>query len=303
MGGGGGYKTAGGRLMHGGRWRDEHAWPLARTVFTPFYLREGGALATDAPRAQPSATTYRFDPGNPVPSIGGNVSSLLDLLDMPPGVVDPEYAPRTQRFDQIMLAGGFDQVESPRFFGCRPPYLPLGSRADVLVFQTEPLAADTEITGPIEARLWVATNAVDTDFTAKLIDVYPPSRWYPHGYHLNLSDSIVRLRYRNGDGRADFAAPGQAVEVALHAVPDRQPVRARAPHPARHLQLELPALRRQSEHRRGERTRTAARDRRQHRVSRRRAAVAPDPAGDPDRPGPVTGAANGRCLRPGLPHL
>ena len=219
MGGGGGYKTAGGRLMHGGRWRDEHAWPLARTVFTPFYLHEGGALATDAPRAEDSATTYRFDPGNPVPSIGGNVSSLLDLLDMPPGVVDPEYAPRTQRFDQIMLAGGFDQVESPRFFGCRPPYLPLGSRADVLVFQTEPLAADTEITGPIEARLWVATSALDTDFTAKLIDVYPPSRWYPHGYHLNLSDSIVRLRYRNGDGRVDFAPPGQAVEVALTLYP------------------------------------------------------------------------------------
>ena len=219
MGGGTGYKTAGGRLMHGGRWRDEYEWPLARTVFTPFYLHQDGSLSKDPPNEPQSATTYRFDPANPVPSIGGNVSSLLDLLDMPPGVVDPEYAPRTQRFDQIMLAGGFDQVESPSFFGSKPPYLPLGSRPDVLVFQTDPLAMDTEITGPIEVKLWVATNAVDTDFTAKLIDVYPPSEWYPHGYHLNLSDSIVRMRYRNGDGRADFQSPGEVSEITIVLYP------------------------------------------------------------------------------------
>ena len=71
----------------------------------------------------------------------------------------------------------------------------------MLVFQTEPLRGPTEVTGPIEVRLWAATSAVDTDFSAKMIDVYPASAWYPQGYALNLSDSIVRLRYRNGRGR------------------------------------------------------------------------------------------------------
>ena len=219
MGGGEGYKTAAGRLMHGGSWRDEYEWPLARTVFTPYFLHENGSLTTKAPAEQESMTTYRYDPSNPVPSIGGNVSSLLDLLDMPAGIADPEYAPRTQRFNQIMLAGGFDQSESPRFYGAKPPFLPLGSRPDVLVFETEPLPQDTEVTGPIEVKLWVSTNAVDTDFTAKLIDVYPPNQWYPRGYHLNLSDSIIRLRYRNGDGRADFLPPGESTEITIVLYP------------------------------------------------------------------------------------
>ncbi len=70
------------------------------------------------------------------------------------------------------------------------PHLPLGSRPDVLVFQTEPLREPIEVTGPIEVVLWVVTFAADTDFTAKLIDVYPPSAWYPLGYALNLTDSI-----------------------------------------------------------------------------------------------------------------
>jgi len=55
-------------------------------------------------------------------------------------------------------------------------------------------APDQLVPGPIEVHLWVATSAVDTDFTAKLIDVYPPSAWYPQGYALNLTDSIARLR-------------------------------------------------------------------------------------------------------------
>ncbi|MEE8364118.1 MAG: CocE/NonD family hydrolase, partial [Dehalococcoidia bacterium] len=104
-------------------------------------------------------------------------------------------------------------------FGCAPPYLPLGSRPDVLVFQTPPLEGDLEVTGPVEARLWVSSTAADTDFTAKLIDVYPPSAWYPNGYHLNLTDSIMRVRYRNGDGVPDFLPPGRAAEVTITLYP------------------------------------------------------------------------------------
>jgi hypothetical protein len=97
--------------------------------------------------------------------------------------------------------------------------LPLGSRADVLVFQTLPLVQAVEVTGPIEVHLWVATTAVDTDFTAKLIDVYPPSPWYPLGYALNLTDSIARLRYRNGRERSELVKPGEPVEVTITLYP------------------------------------------------------------------------------------
>ena len=174
---------------------------------------------TEPPREDDSATTYRFDPARPVPSIGGNVSSLRDVLPLPTGIADPGYAGRGERTVDVMRPGGFDQREAPGFHGCRPPYLPLGSRADVLVFQTEPLREPTEVTGPIEVHLWVATSAVDTDFTAKLIDVYPPSAWYPQGYALNLTDSIARLRYRNGRERGEPATPGEPVQVTLTLYP------------------------------------------------------------------------------------
>jgi predicted acyl esterase len=219
MGGGSGRRSGAGRLVHGGRWRDEHEWPLARTRFTDYYLHGDGSLSTEPPREASSATTYRFDPARPVPSIGGNVSSLRDVLPLPPGLADPSYAGRAERTVDVMRPGGFDQREAPGFHGCRAPYLPLGSRADVLVFQTAPLPEAVEVTGPIEVHLWVATSAVDTDFTAKLIDVYPPSAWYPQGYALNLTDSIARLRYRNGRERGELVKPGEPVQVTLTLYP------------------------------------------------------------------------------------
>jgi hypothetical protein len=138
---------------------------------------------------------------------------------MPAGIADPSHAGRGERTVDIMAPGGFDQREAPTFHGCRPPYLPLGSRPDVLVFETAPLTESTEVTGPIEVVLWVATSAADTDFTAKLIDVYPPSPSYPLGYALNLTDSIVRLRYRNRRERAEPATPGVPVQVTITLYP------------------------------------------------------------------------------------
>ena len=219
MGGGGGQRTASGRLLHGGRWRDEQEWPLARTRYTAYYLHGDGRLSAEIAAGDGGSTTYRFDPSDPVPSIGGSVSSLAELGDMPAGVADPAFAPRTTRVHQIMDSGGFDQVEGPQFWGCKPPYLPLGSRRDVLVFQTEPLAEDVEVTGPIEVKLWVSSSAVDTDFTAKLIDLYPPSAWYPHGYALNLTDSIMRLRYRKGPERGELLTPGEVAELTIVLYP------------------------------------------------------------------------------------
>ncbi|MEO2035583.1 MAG: CocE/NonD family hydrolase, partial [Planctomycetaceae bacterium] len=219
MGGGSGERTPSGRLMHGGRWRDESEWPLARAQLTPFYLHADGSLRSEPPVEENSSTSYRFDPSQPVPSIGGNVSSLNEVGPLPSGIADAAYAPRNSRNQEIMSPGGFDQHESQRFFGCHPPYLPLGSRPDVLVFQTPLLEDDVEVTGPIEVHLWVSSSAADTDFTAKLIDVYPPIAWYPRGYALNLTDSIVRLRYRNDCERPDFLPPGEVDRMTITLYP------------------------------------------------------------------------------------
>ncbi len=217
MGGGDGHRSTSGRLFHGGQWRDENEWPLARTQYTPYYIHADGVLSPERSVSN-TQTTYRFDPSDPVPSIGGNVSSLSALESLPPGIADPAYSPRSDRTHNVMSAGGFDQVEDPDFFGCRPPFLPLGTRRDVLVYESAPLASDIEVTGPIDVHLWVSSSAPDTDFTAKLIDVYPPNRWYPNGYALNLTDSIIRLRYRNG-GEADFLPPGDIAEITITLYP------------------------------------------------------------------------------------
>ena len=76
-----------------------------------------------------------------------------------------------------------------------------------------------ELTGSVRVRLWVATDAKDTDFTAKLVDVYPPSETLPDGFALNLTDSILRLRYRNGDGRSSPVTPGETYEIEIVLYP------------------------------------------------------------------------------------
>ena len=197
MGGGNGRRTAAGRLRHGGRWRAALEWPPAEGVATPFYLQPGGGLSEQPPQVEEASSRYRFDPANPVPTIGGNISSGLPIME----------------------PGGFDQRESADFYGCQPPYLPLASRPDVLVFQTEPLAADVEITGPVEARLWIASTAVDTDFTAKLLDIYPPSRDYPEGYALNLTDGVLRAKFRNSWREPELLTPGEVYPITIQLYP------------------------------------------------------------------------------------
>ncbi len=194
MGGGSGRRNAQGRLDHGGRWRDEAAWPLERTKNTPFYLRSDGGLAPSRPR-DGAPRTYRYDPRTPVPTIGGTVTSG----------------------QPVMVGGAFDQKEAPEFFGSRPPYRSLAERPDVLVFQTEPLARDVEVTGVIEATLWIASDCPDTDFTIKLIDVYPPSEDYPQGFAMNLTDGILRCRYRDAWDRPQLMQAGTVYQVRVEA--------------------------------------------------------------------------------------
>ncbi len=118
-----------------------------------------------------------------------------------------------------MEPGGFDQRESPEFHGSRPPYLPLAARPDVLVFQTGPLAEDLEITGPVSVQLWISSSAVDTDFTAKLMDVYQPSFDYPEGYALNLTDGILRAKFRTSWDRPELLEPGAVYPVTVQLFP------------------------------------------------------------------------------------
>lgn len=220
MGKGSGLKNRVGRLEHGGRWRTEQAWPLARAKAVTYYLHAGGALRMRPPRERASSTTYRFDPADPAPTIGGNVSSLATLRPIPPYITDPSLLPQAARVEQIVAAGGWDQRERSDVFGAKPPYtMPLSARHDVLVFQTAPLPRDTEVTGPIEVKLWVSSDAPDTDFTAKLIDVYPASEDYPQGFALNITDGILRMRYRNSWEKPELMKPGEVFPITITLYP------------------------------------------------------------------------------------
>jgi len=223
MGGGSGRRTASGRLDHGGQWRDEREWPLRRTRFTEYYLHAGGRLAQVRPAGAEAWSRFVFDPQRPVPTVGGNMSSLVGLMPRAAGA--PEIPVEERERDMIGIPGAFDQREDPRFLGSAPPYLPLASRADVLVWQSEPLVRDLEVTGPVTVTLWVSSDAPDTDVTAKLIDVYPPSDDYPFGFAMNLTDSILRLRYRNG-GRPEPLAPGTPTRCAFALYPTSNRFRA-----------------------------------------------------------------------------
>ena len=218
MGGGAGRKTPEGRIQHGGSWREESEWPLGRALLTELYLAEAGRLSETVPEQDESSSTYCFDPTNPVPTVGGNFSSLSFIAPPPPGAEIGQLPGAVRRRD-VTPAGGFDQQEEGRFFGCEVPYLPLGSRADVLVYQTPPLEEDWEVTGALKVSLWISSSARDTDFTAKLIDVYPPSADYPQGFALNLTDSIVRTRYRNSREKAELMAPGEVYSLKIILYP------------------------------------------------------------------------------------
>ncbi len=196
MGGGSEAKTPDGRHQHGGVWRDEPEWPLARTVFTPYYLHGNGTLSPEKPAEAASSTTYDFDPHNPVPTIGGNISSG----------------------DGILLQGAWDQKCNAQVWNCHNS-LPLAARRDVLVFMTPPLDHDVEVTGPIDVKLWASSSAVDTDFTAKLLDVHPPDRDFPGGIDMNLEDGIIRARFRKSLEKAELMKPGEIYEFTIHLYP------------------------------------------------------------------------------------
>lgn len=191
MGTGPGGKTADGHLNHGGRWIETADWPLPEARPLDLHLAPDMTLMPDAGTA--AALSYDFDPAHPVPTIGGSLTSG----------------------EPIFTGGGFDQVESDAFFGCTHPGRPLTARLDILSFETPPLTEDTAVIGPVEIDLWVDSDAPDTDFTAKLVDVYPPCADYPRGYALNITDGIFRCRYRDGFDAPRPLTAGEVFRITI----------------------------------------------------------------------------------------
>jgi len=165
------------------RWQTSDTWPPKGAQPMTLYLGSGGkansltgdgALASAAPGAD-SPDSFTYDPMNPVPSYGGNVCCTGNAV----------------------AGGAFDQRK-------------MEARADILVYTSEPLREGTEVSGPIEPTLYVSSDAKDTDFTVKLIDVYPDGKAY------NLDETIQRMRYRDGyEKPLVWMEAGKVYKVAL----------------------------------------------------------------------------------------
>ena len=165
-------------VMGENRWRDEREWPLARTRYTPYFLHSGGSANSDRgdgvlDQRRPvgeAADRFVYDPDDPVPTRGGNT---------------------------LILAMG---VQDQR---------PVEARDDVLVYTSAVMTERLEVTGPVTVTLYAASNASDTDFTAKLVDVRPD------GYAQNLADGIVRARYRESRTSPAPLVPGEVVRFTV----------------------------------------------------------------------------------------
>ncbi|KGE88848.1 MAG: CocE/NonD family hydrolase [Phaeodactylibacter xiamenensis] len=169
--------------MGSNQWQTAETWPPQSAEMTTFYLdSEGqanslfgnGVLTTQMPDAADQPDAFTYDPMNPVPSVGGNVCCTGGAID----------------------GGAFDQQE-------------LEARQDILVYTTPPLEEGMEISGFIETTLYVSSDAKDTDFTVKLIDVYPDGRAY------NLDETIQRVRYREGYDKEVLMEDGEVYKVDL----------------------------------------------------------------------------------------
>lgn len=162
-------------VMGANCWRDEQEWPLARTCYTEHYLHADGRLSAQAPTVGEAPAHYTYDPVDPVLTLGGNHS----------------VGPYNPGLYEHALPGPYDQR-------------PIEARPDVLVYTSDALAVDTEITGPIVLKLYAASSAPDTDFVAKLTDVYPDGR------SMNLTEGVIRARFREDVwGMPKLMRPGE----------------------------------------------------------------------------------------------
>ncbi|HUT92757.1 MAG TPA: CocE/NonD family hydrolase [Thermoguttaceae bacterium] len=202
MGGGDGTRADDGRLDHGGQWHYGDAWPPEGARPTSFHLQPGGALSPSEPPERSASTTYTYDPRNTVSSNGRCIVA---------------YAPEITRGFSGM--GPRDQIELATLPGHGTPGRPIAERPDVLVFQTAPLSEDVRIAGDVRAVLWVSSDAPDTDFYVKLIDVYPSSDDYPNGYAFPVSEGILRARYRGSWEEPRPMRPGEVYRIEFPLEP------------------------------------------------------------------------------------
>jgi putative CocE/NonD family hydrolase len=174
-------------VMGANVWRDEDEWPLARARVRPYYLHSGGrantargdgVLSVDAP-SEERPDHFLYDPWDPVPTRGG-------------GTLQAGHA--TYR-----ALGPKDQSA-------------VEQRGDVLVYTSAVLERDLEVTGPVALRLYASTSGRDTDWTAKLVDVYPDGR------AMLLTDGILRARYRHSIAEAALVEPGRVEEYLVDLV-------------------------------------------------------------------------------------
>ncbi|HEX4487004.1 MAG TPA: CocE/NonD family hydrolase [Terriglobales bacterium] len=155
-------------------WREENEWPLARAKSTRYFLQSNHVLAVEAATGKDEFT---YDPANPVPTHGGPLCCDKDHLQ--PG-------PRDQQ-----------EIEE---------------RKDVLVYTTPAFEKDFEVTGPVSLELFVSSSAVDTDFTGKLVDVWP------NGYAQNLTEGILRMRYRSSQEKPELIKPGTVYPITIDLI-------------------------------------------------------------------------------------
>ncbi|MBF4163449.1 CocE/NonD family hydrolase [Nocardioides acrostichi] len=195
MGGGTGRRTAEGRLDHGGRWHTATQWPPAGCTPTTLDLTADNALAWPGSSTAMGRITFDFDPRDPVPTIGGQVTSG----------------------EPVMSGGAFDQRTDERSLTTSGASLPLSARHDVVSFRTPVLEHDVDVVGPVSAEVTVSTSAPDTDLTIKLVDEYPPSADYPEGFAMNITDGILRLRFHEGFDRPRLLEPGRRYTVRVIA--------------------------------------------------------------------------------------
>lgn len=169
-------------VMGANEWRQEHEWPLARTQYTNYYLHQDGLL-DPTPPGDEIPDSYLYDPDNPVPTCGGNHSICWG-----------------EAF-HIIQPGPFDQRG-------------IEARDDVLVYTTPPMMEPFEVTGPITLILNAATDAPDTDWVARLIDVSPDGR------AINLTEGIIRARFRKSLYQPPvLLQPGEVYEYTIELLP------------------------------------------------------------------------------------
>ncbi|HTU21432.1 MAG TPA: CocE/NonD family hydrolase [Gemmataceae bacterium] len=200
--GGGDSKPLDVRLNQGGQWHHGDAWPPKGVQPTAYYFQAGGGLSREKPSGTDSSTSYTYDPRNTI--------SSTSRCFTPFGKTKPGLG---------RAIGPKDQIELETLPGHGMPGMPIASRPDALVFQTEPLTKNVVIAGNVKVVLYVQSDAPDTDFFVKLIDVHPATDDLPVGFALPLTDGVLRMRYRDSFSKPSPMKRGQVYKVEFPLEP------------------------------------------------------------------------------------